>query len=152
MNKLKNRILDLLRQGSTPEDISLTIALGLTLGTIPILGSTTLLCTGAALSLRLNVPLIMLVNYFAYPVQLLLYIPLLLLGASLLDSSLQNLTLPGVYLMLKTDLWGAVQRLFWANLGAVLIWGAIATPLGFSIHAIGRRVMRNLHKTSEAAP
>lgn len=147
MNKLKIRIFELLRQGTQPADIALTIALGLTLGTIPILGSTTLLCAGAALSLRLNMPLIMLISYFVYPMQLLLYIPLLLLGANLLDSSLQSLTLTGVFTMLKTDIFGAIQRLFWANLGAVLIWGAAALPLGFLVHAASKRLMRNFQNT-----
>ena len=147
MNKLKSKILELLRQGMKPEDVSLTISLGLTLGTFPVLGSTTLLCTSAAAALRLNVPLIMLVNYFAYPIQLLLYIPLLLLGASLLDSSIQTLTLPGVYQMLSADLWGSIQRLFWANLGAVLIWGSVAAPSGFFLNSALNRVMRRFQKT-----
>jgi uncharacterized protein (DUF2062 family) len=152
MNKLKSRIRELLRQGMRPEDISLTISLGLTIGTIPILGTTTLLCTSTAAALRLNVPLIMLVNYFAYPIQLLLYIPLLLLGSSLLDSAIQTPTLPGVYQMLSTDLRGAVQRLFWANLGAVLIWGSVAVPGGFCIHSVVGRLMRRFQKTEALAP
>jgi uncharacterized protein (DUF2062 family) len=147
MNKLKSKVIELLRQGTSPDDIALTIALGLTLGTIPILGTTTLLCTSTALALRLNVPLIMLVNYFAYPVQLTLYIPLLLLGASLLDSSVQNLSLEVVFTMLRTDLWGAIQKLFWANLGAVLIWGSVAAPLGYLIYRLAYPFMRNFHKT-----
>lgn len=147
MNKLKSRIVDLLRQGSSPEQISLTIVLGLALGTIPILGSTTLLCAAAAMTWRLNMPLIMLINYFVYPVQLLIYIPLMLSGASLLDASLKSLTVSGVYTMIRADILGAIQRLFWANLGAVLIWGAISLPLGFIIFAVSKRLMRNFHKT-----
>jgi len=152
MHKLKSRIVELLRQGSSPEDISLTIALGFTLGTIPVLGSTTLLCAFAALSLRLNIALIMLVNYFAYPIQLLIYIPLLLLGANWLDSSVTSLTLEGVYHMLRSDMWGAIKRLFWANLGGVLIWSCVATPLGFLIYTSTQRIMRNFQKTLPTEP
>lgn len=133
MHKLKSRIAHLLGQGTKPREIALTVALGLTLGTIPVLGSTTLLCAIAAAALRLNVPLIMLVNYLAYPIQLALYIPLLLMGGNLLDSSIPSLTLEMVYAMLRTDLWGSIERLFWANLGAVLIWGAAAAPAGIGI-------------------
>jgi hypothetical protein len=93
----------------------------------------------------------MLVNYFAYPIQLLLYIPLLLLGASLLDSSIQTLTLPGVYQMLSADLWGSIQRLFWANLGAVLIWGSVAAPSGFFLNSALNRIMRRFQKTMVVA-
>ncbi len=149
MNKLKTKIVDLLRQGTSPNQISLTIVLGMALGTIPILGTTTLFCAVAASALRLNLPLMLLVNYIIYPVQLLIYIPLMLLGASLLDASLKSLTISAVYTMLRSDLLGTIQRLFWANLGAVLIWGVVSLPLGFVFYAMSQRLMRNFHKTIE---
>ena len=151
MDKLKSKILTLLRDGTRPESISLAIVLGLILGTIPILGSTTLLCTAAALSLRLNIPLIMLVSYFVYPLQLLIYVPLLLLGARLLDPTIATLTLPGVYQMMRSNLWGTIGRLFWANLGALLIWGVISIPIGIALFAVLQRIVRNFHKTPEPA-
>lgn len=144
MNRFRERILDLLRAGTSPEEISLTISLGMTLGTIPILGSTTLLCATSAFMMRLNVPLIMLVNYFVYPLQLLLYIPLLLAGARLLDRNVKILTLEGVYQMLRTDFLGTIQKLFWANLGAVLIWSVVALPVGVLSYLGMTRVMRKV--------
>jgi uncharacterized protein (DUF2062 family) len=149
MNKLKTKIVDLLRQGTSPNEISLTIVLGMALGTIPILGTTTLFCAVAASALRLNLPLMLLVNYIIYPVQLLIYIPLMLLGAGLLDNSLKSLTIATVYTMLRSDMLGTIQRLFWANLGAVLIWGVISLPLGFVFYAMAQRLMRNFHKRIE---
>ncbi|MDR3417656.1 MAG: DUF2062 domain-containing protein [Nevskia sp.] len=75
----KRRVLDLivaqLRQGITPDRIALTLALGAVLAVFPILGSTTALCAAAALWLRLNQPIIQLVNWFCYPLQLALLIP-----------------------------------------------------------------------------
>ncbi|MFP5305375.1 MAG: DUF2062 domain-containing protein, partial [Gammaproteobacteria bacterium] len=59
-----------LRQGITPEKIALTLALGAVLGIFPILGSTTLLCAVAGVWLRLNQPVIQIVNYFMYPLQI----------------------------------------------------------------------------------
>ena len=76
-------ILDQLRQGISPERIGMTgrLKLGAALALIfPIIGSTTLLCAGAALWLRLNQPIIQLVNYFCYPLQLALLIPFYRLG------------------------------------------------------------------------
>ncbi|MGH8518483.1 MAG: DUF2062 domain-containing protein [Panacagrimonas sp.] len=68
-------ILAQLRQGITPQLIALTIAAGLVLGIFPILGTSTLLCAVFALALRLNQPIIQLVNYLAYPLQILLLFP-----------------------------------------------------------------------------
>ena len=64
-----------MRQGITPREIALTLALGGVLGIFPILGATTALCAIAGVWLRLNQPLIQLVNYLVYPLQLALLIP-----------------------------------------------------------------------------
>ncbi len=63
-------ILAQLRCGITPEKVALTVALGFAVGIFPLLGTTTLLCALAAYLFRLNQPIIQLVNYFAYPLQL----------------------------------------------------------------------------------
>ncbi len=68
--RLLRPILDLLRQGVTPEKMALSLALGGALGVFPALGCTTLLCLIAAIVLRLNLPAIQIVNYFVYPIQI----------------------------------------------------------------------------------
>ncbi len=146
MNKLKAKLLEQLKQGASPEALTLTLVLGLALGTIPLLGSTTLLCAGVAAALRLNQPLMQLINYFVYPLQLALYVPLIMMGARLLDPGLGTLTLEGIFAMFRANLGGAIAKLFWANLGAVLIWGAVAVPLGMLLYAGLVRVVRNFNK------
>ncbi|WP_293372692.1 DUF2062 domain-containing protein [Nevskia sp.] len=68
-------ILAQLRQGITPEKIALTAALGAVIAVFPILGATTLLCGLVAWGLRLNQPIIQLVNYLCYPLQFVLLLP-----------------------------------------------------------------------------
>ena len=70
--RLVEPILAQLKQGITPEKIALTIAVGVAISIFPVLGVTTTLCLIAGLVLRLNQPLLQLVNYAAYPLQLLL--------------------------------------------------------------------------------
>jgi len=79
-HKLVRLTLELLSQGITPHKIALTVALGVVLGVTPVLGSTTLLCTAAALVFGINLPLIQVVNYVVYPLQLLLLIPFIQAG------------------------------------------------------------------------
>jgi len=64
-----------LRQGITPEKVALTLALGGVLGIFPILGASTVLCAVVGIWLRLNQPIIQLVNYLVYPAQIVLLIP-----------------------------------------------------------------------------
>ena len=92
MNSLFQRritrpILEVLRQGTTPEKIALSIAFGLVLGIFPAIGWTTLLCFLAAIIFRLNLPAVQLVNYFMYPVQLALLIPFIRAGELLFGFS-----------------------------------------------------------------
>src|SRR5271167_1321027 len=79
--KLIQPFIDLLKQGVTPEKIALTVAVGISLGVTPVIGSTTVLCTLAAVALRLNLPGIMVVNGAVYPLQLMLLVPFLRAGA-----------------------------------------------------------------------
>jgi uncharacterized protein (DUF2062 family) len=46
--RLVRPLLNLLRQGVTPEKIALSVALGVMLGVFPVLGATTALCALAA--------------------------------------------------------------------------------------------------------
>jgi uncharacterized protein (DUF2062 family) len=57
-----NPIVAQLTQGITPEKIALTLAVGSACALFPILGTATLLCLVVGIILRLNQPLIQLVN------------------------------------------------------------------------------------------
>ncbi len=59
-----------LTQGITPEKVALTLAVGSALALFPILGTTTLLCLLAGIVLRLNQPIIQLVNALCTPLHI----------------------------------------------------------------------------------
>lgn len=117
-----------LTQGVTPPALALSLAVGMGLGTFPVLGSTTLLCAAAAAWLRLNQPAIQLVNYVAYPLQLLLFIPLLRAGAALLGAPAEALTLDAIRAQIGADPLGAIQLYARATAGAILVWAVFALP------------------------
>lgn len=140
--KFIHRIHAILRQGVTPEKLALTFTIGLVLGTFPAIGLTTLLCTLAALFLRLNMPAMQLINYLVYPLQLILMIPFAELGASFLD--LPIATIPEI------DLFSAEGiNMMWDNLSnifgsAVLAWAVIMTPLSIIFYFSTLRFFKNL--------
>jgi uncharacterized protein (DUF2062 family) len=126
--RLGNRILDLLRQGLTPEQIALGIAVGVTLSTFPVLGSTTLLCITASAALGLNLAAMQMVNWLSYPLQLSLFVPLLRLGSRLVGSHTQVPSLPEIGARLATNLWSTIVELWPATVGAMVIW-LLASPV-----------------------
>jgi len=80
---MKQKMATWLRQGISPERLALTLALGIAIGCIPVVGVTTALCMVAALTLRLNFPVIQAANWAAMPLQVLLIVPFVRLGGRL---------------------------------------------------------------------
>jgi uncharacterized protein (DUF2062 family) len=121
-------VLDLLRQGVTPEKIALSIALGAALGVFPVLGSTTLLCAAAALAFRLNLPAIQLVNYLIYPLQLALLVPFMKAGAWLFGADGTSPTVSAILEMARHGVWHAISSLWTVTVQAIFAW-SLAAPL-----------------------
>lgn len=143
--RIAGPLLNLLRQGLSPAQLSLTVTLGVIFGTVPVLGITTLMATATAVRLRLNVAALLLVSHLMSPVQLLLVIPLLRLGARLLGNGKgPALTLTQLQHLFAND-WAQALRLLWlAGLGALLIWAVISVPLGLLLNFGLRPVFRRL--------
>jgi len=129
-------ILELLRQGVTPEKLALSLAFGLGLGIIPILGVSTILCTAAAVAWRLNLPAIQLVNYLASPVQLLLIIPFVRLGEHLLRVAPQPLSLEAGFALLSSGVVNAVVVLWDAIVHAAVAWLLVGPALIFVLYRV----------------
>jgi len=142
--RLVRPIVDLLTQGITPEEIALSIAFGLVLGVFPALGWTTLLCVLLALWLKLNVPAMQLVNYLAYPLQLLLLVPLLRAGEWLFRAPKLGLSLPQILAMVKADVWQAITSLWAATMHAIVVWALVAPVAVWVIYKVLAPVMRRL--------
>ena len=141
-------IVDLLRQGITPEKIALSIALGAVLGIFPVLGSTTILCAAAAFVFRLNLPAIQLVNFLIYPLQLILFLPFLQAGSRITGAARVTLSMKEVFGMIKSDPWSLIKMLWSASLGAMAIWimmsPLVIAAIYFTLAPVLRRVRRSI--------
>jgi len=137
-------LLALLRQGVTPRKLALSLALGVVIGLVPILGVSTALCALAALALRLNMPAIQLVNYLLTPVQLLLIIPLLRFGEWLAQAPRFPVTLDSGLALLSHGAIGAVSVLATAIVHATLGWIVLAPLAAFALFRILEPVFRHL--------
>jgi uncharacterized protein (DUF2062 family) len=124
--RLLRPILDLLRQGVTPEKMALSLALGGALGVFPALGCTTLLCAIVAIVLGLNLPAIQIVNYFVYPIQIALLAPFFRLGEKLFRAAHLQISVPQIYGMIHANAWAAIRLLWTTTWHAIVAWGMIA--------------------------
>lgn len=126
--KLIDPVLGLLRQGITAERIALGMAVGIVIGIFPVIGSTTLLCTLAAVALRLNLPAVQLVNYLVYPLQIALLIPFFQFGAWLFNVEPLPLSASQLIAMFQADFWDAIRQLWDTTMRAIAAWGLICLP------------------------
>jgi uncharacterized protein (DUF2062 family) len=99
--RVRDPIVAQLTQGITPEKIALTVAFGCAFSLFPVLGTTTILCLLTGLALRLNQPIIQLINQALWP-----------------------LHLPVIYLCMRTGarLFGAEPRHFHIHEMRELFW------------------------------
>lgn len=115
-----------MKQGISPRRLALTLALGFTIGCVPLVGIPTVLCAALALALGLNLPAIQVANYAAMPFQLALIAPFLHLGARFSTFGLHRVSSTGMFLRLP-----AFQMA--GHLGgmagqAILGWVLVAAP------------------------
>lgn len=131
------------RQGITPEKIALTIALGVTLALFPIIGSTTLLCGIAAVWLRLNQPIIQLVNWLCAGLQLLLLIPLYRAG-EIFGAPHLNLSIAQLIERFRDGPWQFILDFGLIALGGIAVWCLLAPIMAAALYYSLRPALRAL--------
>jgi uncharacterized protein (DUF2062 family) len=137
-------VVALLTQGVTVEKIALSIACGISFGIFPVLGSTSLLCAIAAALLQLNLPAIQLVNWFVYPLQLMLLVPFMRAGGVLFRSGPVSLSLAQLVAMVHAKPLQAITSLFLVSLRAISVWLLIAPLLTVLLYVGLSPVLRRL--------
>jgi len=137
-------LLVLLKQGVTPRKLALSLALGIVIGLVPVLGISTALCALVALALRLNMPAIQLVNYLLTPLQLLLIIPQLRFGEWLARAPRFPITLEAGLAALSHGVINAVALLATAIVHATIGWLVAAPLAAFLLFRILEPVLRHL--------
>jgi uncharacterized protein (DUF2062 family) len=137
---IRQNIARWMRQGMSPRRLALTLALGLAVGCIPVIGIPTLVCAALALTLRLNLPAIQAANYVAMPLQLLLIVPFIKLGGWLMAGFGRSAGIPMLHsspLAMITEMGGFAEQ-------ALLAWLVIAIPavlmMTFALTLLLRRV------------
>lgn len=115
-----------LTQGITPEKIALTIAVGGACALFPIFGLTTLLCFLVALVLRLNQPVIQLLNQALWPVHLPAILWLVRLGEVIFGVPHQRFRPREMYRLFWEDTGLFFERFGTTALHAIVAWALLA--------------------------
>ena len=149
-NKLTRLILGLLKQGITPHKIALTVALGVVLGVMPLIGASTTLCAVVALALGLNLPLIQLINYLVYPLQFVLLIPFVQTGQWLFREPPLPFSLTDIKHKIESGLWKAIVDLWGYTLHGLVAWLILGGIAGLLIYAALLPLLRRTALTEQS--
>jgi uncharacterized protein (DUF2062 family) len=114
-----------LTQGITPEKIALTLSVGSALALFPILGTTTLLCLLAGILLRLNQPIIQIVNALCTPLHLPVIYFMVRLGSWMFDVPSAHMGIRMMNHMLWDDPREFLERFGQTAIHAIAAWAII---------------------------
>jgi uncharacterized protein (DUF2062 family) len=121
-------LISFLKQGLSPQKLALSVALGVSLGIFPVLGTTTILCGVVAVAFRLNMPAIQLINYFSSPLQFFFIIPFIRFGEFLFNETPFPLDVFQIISMIQSNMLEAIHTLWWTTMHAIVAW-LIVGPL-----------------------
>jgi len=118
----------LLSQGITPDKIAFTLAAGTACSLLPFLGFTSLLNLGVGLWLRLNQPILQMLNQLLGPVQLLLILVYVRAGEKIWHAAPVPISVSLIVQSFRADPAAFLQRFGWTGVYAATAW-ALSVPL-----------------------
>jgi uncharacterized protein (DUF2062 family) len=148
LDTIKRTVRVALLQGMTPRRLALTLALGVAIGCIPVIGIPTLICAALALALRLNLPAIQAANYLVMPLQLLLIVPFVRLGGWLVSSSHTGSLQASALLHASPQV--MISQMGWMAGQALLAWVLIAAPAVVLLTFMLTRLLRRIPAVAAA--
>jgi uncharacterized protein (DUF2062 family) len=131
-----------LKQGTSPRQAALAVAVGFTVGLFPLLGTPTLMTLAIGIPLKVNQVIAQIFKEIAYPLHLIAILPFLKAGAWLFG-------LPAVTLSLTTlkDRFLASPGAFFRDFGllglsGVGVWCLVAPVVGGLCYCIAHAVLK----------
>jgi uncharacterized protein (DUF2062 family) len=129
--KAKESLNSTLKSCLTPEKMALTVALGVSLGILPLPWGATLLCALIAYVFKLNQAGIQVVNYMVYPLQIALFVPFYRVGEKLFPETLPAMSTGG-----NGKILNFLSHLGQSTLKAIFAWVMLAPPLALILYLI----------------
>ncbi|HTP49084.1 MAG TPA: DUF2062 domain-containing protein [Anaeromyxobacteraceae bacterium] len=124
--RVADPVMQQLRQGVTPSRLALSLAMGLVLSSMPLLGFTGAICIAFAAPLRLNQPAILAANYAATPLQVALFVPFFRAGSWVFGAEPVPLTLAQIRAEFDAGFFSAMAKYWDANLRAMAVFALVA--------------------------
>jgi len=93
---------------------------------------------------------VLLVNQLAYPLQFILYFPLLRAGEWLFSATPLPLSISQIFSMFANDLGNAISVLWWSTLYGIVAWVIIMTPITYLLYMIFNSIFSKIKPDNTA--
>ena len=141
-------ILAQLRQGITPPKIALTLAVGLAITVFPIFGTTATLCVLFGLWLRLNQPLLQLINWCATPLQFPAIYFFVRVGERLTHTPPVSFSILGLARSFRASPGAFLREFGMTGLRGIMAWALVAPALAAAVYLSLLPPLRRLARRS----
>nr|WP_320050938.1 DUF2062 domain-containing protein [uncultured Desulfuromonas sp.] len=145
-SRLRLAVSRAFNQGLSSRKIALSISVGIMMGTMPLVWGSCVICLVVGWWWRLSHPLIQLVNYLLYPLQIALFFPFFYWGAKVFGNP-TPLNRQLVEQLFNAPLAG-LEKLWLINLQALVLWGGINLILFPLSYSVGRYILHRFHSSS----
>ena len=123
---LRNACRRIIEQGLAPKPFALAVATGATIGVLPTVWGTSVICLFLAWCLRLNHVVVQTANYLVYPLQIALFLPFSSCGKKLFPFWFSHT--PAFSLNLLTSNWSQLDNAIIATQLSALLGWILTTP------------------------
>eukprot|EP01116_Phalansterium_solitarium_P017163 TRINITY_DN4159_c0_g1_i2.p1 TRINITY_DN4159_c0_g1~~TRINITY_DN4159_c0_g1_i2.p1 ORF type:complete len:198 (+),score=50.48 TRINITY_DN4159_c0_g1_i2:24-596(+) len=130
--RIINPLIDVVKQGLTPESLAWSLSIGMTAGIFPIPGVTAILAGILTFLLKLNFVAAQVSNLVSTPIELMLIIPFVRIGDWVLGPSVDSYD--GLLDRARNNLFEFLSVFWGAVLHAVAAWAVTAPFVAFALY------------------
>lgn len=120
----------------SPQKLSLTVTLGIIIGIMPFLVVGSYLLLLLAIILRLNIPVIQLVNHAVIVVKIALFVPFLKIGKTIFEVPQIPYELNEIISHLRAEFWETFSIVWQTSLSGIIAWLIFSLPASYIIYKL----------------
>jgi uncharacterized protein (DUF2062 family) len=122
------------RQGLSTSKLTLSFTIGVIGGLFPVIGLTSMVSLLILMAMKQNFTIVQAMNWIVAPIQLVMIIPFMRLGALLLFKDNLSITLGHIIKAFKPGIWEGLKTVGLMHLYGVLGWLIVALPVGVILY------------------
>ena len=136
ISTIKFKIIALFKQGLSAKEIAQSILVAALISIIPILGVSTFLITMLSIKWKLNLPIMIALSYVMWPVQIVLIIPFISIGAAIFGVPQSEHSIDEIVLSFQNSFFNTLSNLSFELLCGFGGWLLTAVPVAIFINVL----------------